>query len=779
MTPLIRFALAWAFGIWLTEAFQCPVVWLMGLIPPALVLLVGWGDRRWARGVAGAMIAISLGGVRTTLAQPNIGPHHVAFYRDRGQVKISGVVIEDPDRRVKDVRLRVRADELTLAGELPREVEGRVLVYASPYAEIRYGDRIVVSGHLTTPPTYESFDYREYLAHQGIFALIKDGSIGVVASHQASPLLDHLFQFRDRAYTVLSSLLPEPQGALLAGILLGLEHGIPADLANAFAATGTTHIIAISGFNLTLAAGMVMQLARRFLQKRGQFPIALATIWLYVLLVGATPAVARAGVMSSLLALAQREQRRVHGPTSLAAAVLMLSAWRPFVLWDLGFQLSVAATLGMMLYVPPMTRILTRFLDRFIHSERIKRVLLGIGDAMIVTLAVQMVTLGITVIGFGTLSLVAPLTNQLILPVQPLIMCFGFLALFGGLTLRPVGVLFAWITWVFLVYTTLVVSWTASLPYASIALETVPQVWIWAYYCPLGIATAWFGLSKPSREKVWATLLGLDYRLVGGAGALGVLLTVYGLQLPDGKLHVIFLDVGHGDAVYIQTPSGRQVLIDGGPDPRQTLAALGKQMPFWDRSLDLVVLTSPDADRLTGLLPVLERYEVALVAASPEVGTGEEYARWEELLAARSAGSWGVMLSGDTWELDRDVILQALWPPPDQVGPCVLRLDHGEASLLFMGDATTRVEAELVADDGALLRSQVLQLPRRGDDTCCTVPFLQAVNPDVVVVGRSGDRMLAPHLTARLMDVPLYITGRHGPVEVISNGVEIRVRTRQ
>jgi beta-lactamase superfamily II metal-dependent hydrolase len=96
-----------------------------------------------------------------------------------------------------------------------------------------------------------------------------------------------------------------------------------------------------------------------------------------------------------------------------------------------------------------------------------------------------------------------------------------------------------------------------------------------------------------------------------------------------------------------------------------------------------------------------------------------------------------------------------------------------------MGDATTRVEDELVTDRDVLLRSQVLQLPRQGDDTCCTAPFLQTVHPELAVVGRSGDRPLAPHLAARLMDVPLYITGRHGTLELISDGITVRVRSRR
>ena len=100
---------------------------------------------------------------------------------------------------------------------------------------------------------------------------------------------------------------------------------------------------------------------------------------------------------------------------------------------------------------------------------------------------------------------------------------------------------------------------------------------------------------------------------------------------PDGRLTVTFLDVGQGDAIFIQTPSGKQLLIDGGPDPEALHRELGRVMPFWDRSLDLIVLTHPDADHLNGLVSVLERYEVALVAETGVESTSAQYASWQAL----------------------------------------------------------------------------------------------------------------------------------------------------
>jgi len=675
----------------------------------------------------------------------------------------------------------VRVESLASATMPPCDVHGRLLVYVPRYPEIHYGDRITVTGTLERPPVYEDFSFEAYLAREGIFALLHSTGATVIASHQANPILDALLQAKEHAHRTLLSLLPEPQGALLAGILLGIEQGIPQALREAFEVTGTSHIVAISGFNLTMVAALVSQLARKLLQRRGALLAALLGIWAYVLLVGAHASVFRAGVMSSLLVLGQQEQRRTHGPTSLAAAVVVLSLANPFVLWDAGFQLSVAATLGMMLYVPRLTTWVTALLERLISRDLAERIVGAVGDISIVTFAAQLFTLGITVSNFRAIPLVAPLTNFLILPAQPFIMVFGGLAVGAGMVFWPLGRVLAWIAWAFLAYTTGIVELTAALPHASIPLAPVPPGLTWGYYALLAMVTLLLtkggGSRLVARLKAWLVALqalgrAAHYLLAMGVSIV-VLLVIALIAQPDGQLHAVFFDTGQGDAVYIRAPGGQQALIDGGADARQTLAELGRQMPFWDRNLDLVILTSPDDDRIGGLVPTLERYEVAFVGHSPEVHESSTYTYWRTLLEQRPPGTTGALQGGDVWQLGRDVALSVLWPPPGEQGPLVLGLDYGATRVLLMGDATTVVEAALVEAYGPRLRSQVLQLPRQGVKTCCSVALLQAVTPEVAVV--QGNRLDAI-TQAKLRDVPLYRTAERAAVEIVSDGSDIHVR---
>jgi competence protein ComEC len=774
LTPLVAFTAAFASALVLARAALFhPLCFLLAL-PPALVLHFGWRHRTGGRLAAWALVGLSLGAGRWELARASLGPDHVALYNGAGEVVLTGVVVE-VDRRPNHTHLSVDAETVALPGGEPRYVRGQVLAQAPAYVPARYGDRVQLLGRLEVPPELGDFSYREYLARQGVHSLLRDAQVTVLDSHQASRWLGALFAFRERALGRVHAILPEPQASLLAGILLGVETGIPGDLDEAFAATGTSHIVAISGFNLTLIAGLFAALAGRLLPRPFEGPVALGGMWLYTLLVGASSAVVRAAVMGSVVILARVAERRVHGPTSLAAAALAMSAFNPYVLWDVGFQLSLAATAGLVLLTDPLTELALRGTGRALGEKGAKRVVGWLSDAVIVTVAAQITTTPIIVAHFHRLSLVTLFTNALILPAQPFVMFFGGVALVLALILQPLGRIAGWVAWVFLTYTIALVRWTAGFPRASVPTGRVGPVLVWGYYLALAAGLGWAALPQVRRRRWLEALVRVPAWQLAAGGAVASLVVVFALSLPDGRLHVFFLDVGEGDAVFVQTPGGRQLLIDGGPHPPTTLSRVGERMPFWDRSLDAVVLTAPEGRRLDGLVPLLQRYEVGFVALAPMEGRGSVHERWTTLLAARPPGSVGRLRAGNRWQVEEGVELRVLWP--DEEGPVVLQLVHGQTRVLLAGAATTVVEGELVARDAEALPSDVLLVPRQGAATACTPAFVEAVAPDAAVVS-AGEEGPAPQLLARLLDCPLYRTDEDGTVEVVSDGRSFRVRVR-
>ncbi len=245
--PLVYLGTGWFIGIALASALHLPIEFLL---PAFLVPIFGfslWRRDHRARLIWISVIFVICGAIWFTLRLPRFDQNSLSTYNGIGVVTLEGVIDGDPDVRDTYINLRVNADRLTLPDKSTRSIEGIVLVRPSRPAEFHYGERVLVKGQLTTPPEFATFDYADFLARQGVYSMIDRPQIKVLARDQGSPILAAIFDFRERAYTVIQQILPEPDASLLSGILLGIDAGLPQSVQEDFRVTGTSHIIAISG----------------------------------------------------------------------------------------------------------------------------------------------------------------------------------------------------------------------------------------------------------------------------------------------------------------------------------------------------------------------------------------------------------------------------------------------------------------------------------------------------------------------------------------------------
>ncbi|MEW5961830.1 MAG: ComEC/Rec2 family competence protein, partial [Chloroflexota bacterium] len=442
--------------------------------------------------------------------------------------------------------------------------------------------------------------------------------------------------------------------------------------------------------------------------------------------------------------------------------------------------------------VPPLERTIFGLLQRRLRTEQVGLTMALLSELLIVTLAAQIITGPLIVYHFGRLSLVSLLTNLLILPVQPPLMLLGGLATLAGLVWLPLGQALGWLVWLPLAWTVWMVELTARLPYASLDLGSFP-LWLLALFYAALAAGIW-AAHRPREESEAIPHFRLPEvgtattRLwLGGAGVTALLVWLAVLALPDGRLHVAFLDVGQGDAILVTTPDGRQLLIDGGPSITELNWRLGQQMPFWDRTLEVVVNTHPDLDHMGGLVTLLDRYRVEQALLSDVEGNSAPYREWEMELAEANLTPC-IAQVGTKLDLGSGLTATVLNPGPASVGAegpnnhsVVLLLQWGRVRFLLPGDIEAPVERQLVAGD-VPLAATVLKSPHHGSHTSSSQPFLEAVDPEVVVISVGADNRFghpSPEVLDRYAERGFTVlrTDEHGTIEFSTDGEHLWMET--
>lgn len=598
---LVYLTIAWAFGILLGQwAWQQG---LLGCATPGWPFAAASGSALMAALLAqrrpAARLALILGlcavlGAWRYHAHPFAAcprPGDVAFFNGVEahpvRATVEGVVIGFPDVRDTRIQYRLRVETITVRGKTLR-VRGDVLVQAPRFPEYRYGDRLRASGQLETPPVLDDFDYRRYLAQRGLHSLLRRARVERIAEGEGQPFWALVYGVKARGARLLNRILPEPAAALANGMLLGIESGIPKDVDEAFTATGTTHVIVISGSNIALLSGVIMASLSRLLGRRRAVWPALALIAFYVLLVGADAAALRAGLMGGLYIFAIYLGRQSTAFVSLCASGLAMTLINPLTLWDVGFQLSFLATLGLILFTRPLGARFERALARVLPPAAAGRVSGVLNDGLIVTLAAQLTTLPLIVYVFGRLSVISLVTNFFILPAQPPIMGGGMAALVAGLAWEPLGRVLAIIPWLFLTYTTAVVRLTAAVPFASVDTGALGRTLALIYYGALVGALLW----REGQRHGW-TALSPGKALAWAAAALAPiwLISTILAARPDGRLHITLLPSadGAGEAALLMTPTGRRAWLWDGRGDGAALAAAARPLLTGRRAVDLAL----------------------------------------------------------------------------------------------------------------------------------------------------------------------------------------------
>lgn len=764
--------LAWIAGLFMSAAWDAPP-W----IPGAVAILASpaathrFGRTGFVVAVACGMVAVA-GAARLDTGLPT-GHRDLASLAGQ-EIDVTGKVLALPEPGITTSRVRVEVVEGAPAGQ--------ILLTVSQYADYLPGDQLRVRGTLEEPPKIGDFDYRAYLDRRGIAGTMFFPDV----EHQPEGdggVLRAVARLRRAMQRSLERALPEPEASLAAGITLGRDGGIPASLYDDYRDAGLAHVIAVSGANVAILTSIVFLLVLPVVGRNIAVAPAIVVAGGYVLLAGADGAVVRGGIMAGVMLVGFWLGRPQESLTALAFAVVIMTALWPRMALDVGFQLSAAATAGIIVFSGWFESLLASAAHRWRFGAIAPR---ATWMVVAVTLSAWVATAPVIAGTFGRMSLISPLANLIVEPVFAIAFALSLAVGAVGLVSDPAAWILSLVAYFPLAFCNGAAAFFASVPGAAVDSPALTPTQVAAIYVALAIpgGLAWRYLppdfeTRPLAEEMKLHRRGIGFGLAGATLTWALLTGLASPGTGDNGLRVDFLDVGQGDAALLTTPSGKQVLVDTGPSGIVLARELAAVMPYWDRSIDMLIISHPEQDHLAGAPAVLDRYRIK---ERYDNGFRRNTEVWRLF---DSHGRHMTLRAGDSFELD-GVRFEIAWPIQDFGGAgwnnrsLVMFVDYAGRRLLFTGDIESEAQEALLT--AIPLEADVLKVPHHGSASG-TSAFVDAVDAELAVISVGGDNPYGhPRQEAldSLSDAIVFRTDLHGRVTVtVGDNGRIRVTTER
>ncbi len=662
--------------------------------------------------------------------------------------RISGEIEFTEDRQ----RFEIEVDSADVR-DTTVSLSGKARIYLYQASPLSYGNYIAIDADLQEPRSASNpyaYDFKKSLESSGIRAIAfvyRDTNVRVLKKSGGSFFLSKIVNpLRNHIEATIDANLHGDSSALLKGLMLGLGRKLPKDVRDAFADSGTVHILAVSGLHVGIIAGMAWLLFASIIRLPRSLS-AVLTISLLVIfagLVGGRPSVLRAGFMFSIIIIGASLNRPANLLNSIGAAGAILLAVKPVWLYDIGFQLSFGATLGIGYLLPKFQNWLP---ERLSKQDFVGK---WVVSPFLVSLAATLGTAPLVAWHFHRFQLIGPIANLVVLPPLGMIIGYGLLAAIFQSIVPQISSLFLAADWVLLrVYLLNVVKFFADLPFAYLAFPHPALSWIFGYYTVM--VSAPFLL-----QRLKIKFLGpITYLVVMGLTlVIGHITSVEQIR---EDVRITFFDVGQGDCILVEFADGREMLIDGGPPGGTHFSVTPYLQARGLEKIDAIVVSHTDADHIGGLRDLQPDFEFGVIYMPYLTFTSNLNRRFIE--HADSVGTPVELLSfGDT--IPGFPEFAVLWPDTNSVssagslligpneGSIVLMLNYGESQAFFPGDIGIPTENKIaeIAD----IECDIVKVPHHGSKYSTGSALLEETTPLLSVIcvgaknrfGHPADRVL-------------------------------------
>ncbi len=743
--PALTFAVLVGSGIWLGHSLpRIPcITFSLALSAVSLAGLLLRGSRKPAlhHSVLTLLLCVGLGALKLCADDP---PDTLLPPPARKRmVTVTGIIADAPSVTSGRVRFAFTcASVIPETSALPCAETGIITCIdrAIDSGSLRFGYGMVLAlrGTVELPPEAGNpgaFSPRQYYRANGITFLMTVRGIGnvqILDPHAGGGLMrDVVMPLRMYILKEIDADVGGEEGEFLKGLLIGERSGLSPEVRRAFLDSGVAHILAVSGSNVAVVAGAIMMvLALLRLPKAIGHLLTGAGLLLFMLVTGSQPPVVRATIMALALLCSNALARKVHPLNGVGVAAVVMFLGDARQLFDAGFQLSFGAVVSILVLYP----VLRSLCSQRGRESPVRRLARQVYSLAAVSLAANAGTLPITAIVFGRISLVGFAANLVVVPVSEVSVALGMVAAAVAPLSSWTAGAFAAVNRILLALTILIAERASAVPWATLDAVAFRPVHALPLYAALGMLIS---LGRPERVRrcFIALLLSADVALFWPSPAVS--------ELQCGTFRLTMVDVGQGDAILLQAPGGRNLLIDTGPPSHDGSPWGTSIIPYLKQAgvstLEDLIITHAHDDHAGALMHVARACVVHQLVVTPDVGAQARRAFGPDSAKICTAAI-GHLLGDSVYRC------YVLSPPPlpaDSNGnpnrrSIVLKVLYGGVAMLLMGDAEEQEEAALLDRFGAFLKSDVLKVGHHGSRAGSSDRFLAAVRPSfaLVSVGR-------------------------------------------
>lgn len=653
----------------------------------------------------------------------------------------------------------------------------RISIYGvSSIEDYSLGAEFLIDGELRRPDGSRNpggFNYENYIFSKNIPATLSlnESQLSKTGTDKKLFLKGFGLNIRQYILTSLDKYLSYEKSGLMAAMITGYRGNLTESMENAFSASGLTHIMAVSGANIVfLLSPLIWLFGIIGLNRKSSSIIAIPFVFLYVLVTGMESSILRASVMAILILIGRTLDRKPDIINSLGIAAIVILFANPFMFFDVGFQLSVGATAGIGILYKRVRNIIHYNVPKFI------------GDTIAATISAQAGVLPLLIVSFNKISLISLLSNLLVVPITGFATCLGVICIIAGGIHPYAGAMIGYALEAILHVIMVVANTCASVKWAEVYVGNLNYFSMLIYYFVIFLwGIHGVNIFIYNKTKVFACTF-----------LLGLLIFVQGI-LP-ATLKITYLDVGQGDSILVQTPQGKNYLIDGGGKYNEPETGYcGKQiilpLLMYEKiySIDMAMVTHAHADHIGGIITLIEIFPIKEVGLPKYTGAADDF-RDLIMLCEEKKIPVTFYNEGEVIPLDSDTSFEILWPAHEQMtfkdnlndssicGVLCLK----EFSALFTGDAGSNVE-QLILEQRKNLDCDILKVAHHGGKGGTSSHFIEHIKPEVSIIsvgknnyGHPSDEVINRIVLAKSKT---YTTKECGAIIVYSNGRDFKVKT--